>query len=241
MEKNNLIPAAFIAIGLIVAGWFVGHGFVKARSADRYVTVKGVAEREVQANVALWPLRFVATSDNLAEAQNRIKKSSAAVFSFLKHSGIDSSSTEVQKIEVTDVLANPYRSGTTQSRYIIAQTIMVRTNQIEKIVRASQSVGALVDAGVVLSSVGGPESGPTYLFTDLNTLKPDMIAEATASARKAAEQFAKDSGSKLGGILRASQGVFEILPRDRAPGVYEGTQLNKTLRVVTTVEYSLED
>jgi len=241
MERNNLIPAVLIAVGITAAGWFVGHGYMKARSADRYVTVKGVAEREVQANIALWPLRFVATSDNLAEAQNRIKKSSAAVFAFLRHSGIDSSSTEVQKTEVTDVLANAYRSGTTQSRYIIAQTIMVRTNQIEKIVRASQSVGALVDAGVVLSSVGGPESGPTYLFTDLNTLKPDMIAEATASARKAAEQFAKDSGSKLGGILRASQGVFEILPRDRAPGIYEGTQLNKTLRVVTTVEYSLED
>ena len=241
MERNNLIPAVLIAVGITAAGWFVGHGYMKARSADRYVTVKGVAEREVQANIALWPLRFVATSDNLAEAQNRIKKSSTAVFAFLRHSGIDSSSTEVQKTEVTDVLANAYRSGTTQSRYIIAQTIMVRTNQIEKIVRASQSVGALVDAGVVLSSVGGPESGPTYLFTDLNTLKPDMIAEATASARKAAEQFAKDSGSKLGGILRASQGVFEILPRDRAPGIYEGTQLNKTLRVVTTVEYSLED
>jgi hypothetical protein len=241
MENQRLPPAIIIAVGIAAAGWFVGHGFIKARSTDRYVTVKGVAECEVQANVALWPLRFVATSDNLAEAQNMIKKSSAAVFSFLRHGGIDSASTEVQKIEVTDVVANPYRSGTTQSRYIIAQTIMVRTNQIEKVVRASQSVGGLVDAGVVLSSVGGPESGPTYLFTELNTLKPNMIAEATASARKAAEQFAKDSGSKLGEILRASQGVFEILPRDRAPGVFEGTQLNKTLRVVTTVEYSLED
>lgn len=241
METNRLFSAALIAVGVAAAGWFIGHGLIKARSADRCVTMKGVSEREVQANIALWPLRFVATSDNLAEAQNRIKKSSAAVYSFLRHSGIDSTSTEVQKTEVTDVLANQYRSGTTQSRYIIAQTIMVRTTQIDKVVRASQSVGGLVDAGVVLSSAGGPESGPTYLFTDLNTLKPEMIAEATASARKGAEQFAKDSGSKLGGIRRASQGVFEILPRDRAPGIYEGTQLNKTLRVVTTVEYFLED
>jgi hypothetical protein len=186
-------------------------------------------------------LRFVATSDNLSEAQNKIKKSSAAVFQFLRHAGIDSSATEIQRTEVTDVLANPYRSGSTQSRYIIAQTIMVRTAQIDKVVSASQSVGALVDAGVVLSSVGGPEGGPTYLFTELNSQKPEMIAEATSSARKAAEQFAKDSGSGLGGIRNASQGVFEILPRDRAPGISEGSQLNKTLRVVTTVEYLLED
>jgi uncharacterized protein len=241
MEKARLIRALILAVGIAGAGWFIGHGFTKARSADRFVTVKGVAEREVQANIALWPLRFVATSDNLSEAQNKIKKSSAAVFQFLRHAGIDSSATEIQRTEVTDVLANPYRSGSTQSRYIIAQTIMVRTAQIDKVVSASQSVGALVDAGVVLSSVGGPEGGPTYLFTELNSQKPEMIAEATSSARKAAEQFAKDSGSGLGGIRNASQGVFEILPRDRAPGISEGSQLNKTLRVVTTVEYLLED
>lgn len=241
MENARLIRALILAAGIAAAGWFIGHGFIKARSADRVVAVKGVAEREVQANIALWPLRFVATSDNLSEAQNKIKKSSAAVFQFIRHAGIDSSSTEIQRTEVTDVLANQYRSGTTASRYIIAQTIMVRTAQIDKVVNASQSVGALVDAGVILSSVGGPESGPTYLFTELNSLKPEMIAEATASARKGAEQFAKDSGSKLGSIRNASQGVFEILPRDRAPGIFEGSQRNKTLRVVTTVEYLLED
>jgi hypothetical protein len=241
MNDHRLISSVLVAIGIALGGWFVGHGFLKGRSTDRYVTVKGVAEREVKADVALWPLRFVATNDNLSLAQNRIKKSSAAVFAFLKRFAIDSSSTEVQRIEVTDVLANPYRSGTTQSRYIIAQTIMVRTSQIDKIVRASQAVGDLVDAGVVLSSAGGPESGPTFLFTDLNAMKPEMIAEATANARKSAEQFAKDSESRLGGIRRASQGVFEILPRDRAPGISEGSQLNKTLRVVTTVEYFLED
>lgn len=241
MERQRIVPALMLALGIAAAGWLVGRGFIKARAADRFVTVKGVAEREVQANIALWPLRFVATSDNLSEAQSKIKRSSASVYSFLKRAGIDSSSISVDKTEVTDVLANPYRSGTTQSRYIIAQTIMVRTDQIDKVSAASQSVGALVDAGVVLSSQGGPDSGPTYLFTQLNALKPDMIAEATSSARKAAEQFAKDSGSELGGIRTANQGVFEILPRDRAPGIFEGSQMNKTLRVVTTVEYLLED
>jgi hypothetical protein len=93
----------------------------------------------------------------------------------------------------------------------------------------------------VFSSQGGYGGGPTYLFTKLNDLKPEMIAEATASAREAAEQFAKDSGSDLGPIRTASQGVFQILPRDRAPGVMEESQLDKTVRVVTTVEYALED
>jgi hypothetical protein len=106
---------------------------------------------------------------------------------------------------------------------------------------ASQDLGSLVSGGVVFSSQGGYASGPTYLFTRLNDFKPEMIAEATASAREAAEQFANDSGSDLGGIREAYQGVFQILPRDRAPGVMEESQMNKTVRVVSTVVYSLED
>ena len=103
-------------------------------------------------------------------------------------------------------------------------------------------MGELVSAGVVLSSGNEYEgSGPTYVFTGLNALKPSMIAEATARAREGAEQFAKDSGSTVGGIRRASQGVFEILPRDQAPGMTEGSQIDKNVRVVTSVEYALKN
>ena len=90
MDSQRLIPAVIIALGVAAAGWFVGRGFIKARASDRYVTVKGVAEREVQSDIALWPIRFVATSDNLAEAQGKIKRSIAAVYSFLRRTGIDS-------------------------------------------------------------------------------------------------------------------------------------------------------
>jgi len=116
---------------------------------------------------------------------------------------------------------------------------MVRSEDPATLQLASQRVSELVDSGVVLNA-SGAGGGPTYLFTKLNDFKPQMIAEATGSARQAAEQFAKDSRSRLGGIRRANQGVFEILPRDQAPGIMEGQQVQKTLRVVTTVEYHLE-
>jgi uncharacterized protein len=67
-----------------------------------------------------------------------------------------------------------------------------------------------------------------------------MIADATANARAAAEQFARDSGSALGRIRQANQGVFVILARDQAPGINEGSQLQKTVRVVSTVQYFLD-
>jgi len=125
---------------------------------------------------------------------------------------------------------------------VINQTLMVRSGKPDRILAASQALGELVKAGVVLTS--GQDygyAGPTYLYTRLNDVKPEMIAEATARAREAAEKFAADSGSRLGGIRRANQGVFQILPRDEAPGVQEGSQINKRVRVVTTVSYLLAD
>jgi hypothetical protein len=128
------------------------------------------------------------------------------------------------------------------ARYIIRQTLVVRSADVDKVQAASQRVPELVRNGVVLSSgqeYGG--GGPTFVFTGLNTLKPAMIAEATARARQGAEQFARDANSTLSGIRTASQGVFEILPRDQAAGITEESQVRKRVRVVTTVVYGLDD
>lgn len=233
--------ALILSAGLALGGWFVREGIINSRTADRFVTVKGVSERDVVANMALWPLRFVATENDLKLAQKNIETGKNAILKFLNKYNIDATQVELQELEVNDVLANPYRSGPINKRFIITQTLIVRSNNPEQIRTASQNVSELVDAGVVLTTSGHPGNGPTYLFTELTTHKPDMIAEATANARNAAEQFAKDSGSILGGIRRANQGLFVILPRDRAPGIGEGSQLNKTIRVVSTIEYYLED
>ncbi len=231
-----------MAVAIAMAGWFVGNGFVRGRTADRYVSVKGVSERDVSANMALWPLRFASTDDNLTRAQQKFDDSRQAILAFLGKHAIDVANVELQGFDVTDILANPYRGdGTVTSRYIINGTLMVRVEDPSLVQKASQDLGSLVQSGVVFSSQGGYGGGPTFLFTKLNDFKPEMIAEATASAREAAEQFAKDSGSRLGPIRTANQGVFQILPRDRAPGVMEESQINKTVRVVTTVEYALED
>lgn len=241
-SHERIIGSVVLALGIVLAGWLIGRGLMAWRTADRYVTVKGFCEREVKADTALWPIRFVSTNDNLGRAQADIKKSKDIILSFLEKYGIDRKTVEIQKFEVTDILANPYRgTGTIQSRYIISQTLMVRSKDPTLVITASQAIGELVDAGVILSANPGMESTPAYLFTGLNALKPEMIAEATANARQAAERFAKDSGSRVGGIRNASQGVFEILPRDRIPGVMEWTQPQKTLRVVTTIEYYLQD
>ncbi|HEU5311892.1 MAG TPA: SIMPL domain-containing protein [Candidatus Eisenbacteria bacterium] len=245
--RSRSLPWEWILLALSIsfAGWFVGHGIYNVRTADRFVTVKGVSEREVKADLALWPIQFAVTDDNMATAQARINDNIAKVTAFLSSGGIDSSEVSLSGLRVTDVFANPYNPpNRVGNRFIIEQTVMVRTTRPELVDAASRRVGELVQSGVALSS--GREwgfGGPTYIFRKLNDLKPGMIAEATAEARKAALEFAKNSKSRLGGIHRANQGVFVILPRDAAseggPGMPEQNQMHKIVRVVTTVEYLL--
>ncbi|MBS1199399.1 MAG: hypothetical protein H6R27_77 [Proteobacteria bacterium] len=238
---GRMIAAAVLALGIAVAGWFAGNGFVEARSAERYVTVKGVAEREVQADLALWPMQYVVADDDLGRAQSRMVDATAKVQAFLVRHGFAAEEIELQDLSVTDTRANRYGGPPAPFRYVVSSTLMVRTADPGRLFAASQGVGELIDAGVVLSSDGPWAGGPTYLFNGLNELKPAMIAEATASARESAEQFARDSGSELGPIRRANQGLFVVLPRDQAPGVQEQRQRAKIVRVVTTIEYLLED
>ncbi len=234
----SLGAALLLALGLMAAGLAVGEGFRASRSAERYVTVKGLAEQMVAADLALWSLRTTATGNDLEQVQGKIDGDLAAITSFLKSQGFDDEEIRPQRVEVTDLLAQAYRTeGVGDNRYIIAQNILVRSAQVERVAGLSRATGALVKQGVVLVDSGGP----TYLFTKLNDIKPAMLAAASSNARMAAEQFAQQVASRIGGIRRASQGVFEILPGDPAPDLLETSQVDKKIRVVATIEYLLED
>jgi hypothetical protein len=241
VKDQWLTRIVVLSVGIAAGGWAAGNGFVRARLGDRYVTVKGISEREVNADLAIWPLRLVVADNDLARAQSRLQANVAEIFRFLVRHQIDTAQVTLQDFGVVDALATEYRQpGVTENRYIIRQVVVVRSDAPARVLAASQRVGELVNAGVVLSSgseYGG--GGPTFIFRGLNDLKPEMIAEATARAREGAEKFASDSRSRLAGIRRANQGVFEILPRDQAQGINEGSQVSKVVRVVSTVDYIL--
>jgi hypothetical protein len=239
INAGLVIAAALLALGIAAGGWFTGNALVKGRDADRVVTVKGVAEKQVDADLALWPIQFVVAEDDLKVAQTRLGDNARKVGAFLARHGIDATQVGLQDLNVTDTQANRYGGQNAARRYVISQTIMVRSIAPDTVFQASQKIGELVDEGVVLSSEGPMSGGPTFLFTKLNDVKPAMIAGATANARQSAEQFAKDAHSKLGEIRRANQGLFVILPRDQASGVREEKQRTKVVRVVTTVDYLL--
>ncbi|HET9512424.1 MAG TPA: SIMPL domain-containing protein, partial [Gemmatimonadales bacterium] len=177
MNRTPLFVALIGALGLVLAGGAIGRGFRDARMAERYVSVKGVSEREVKADLALWPIPFVAANDDLALAQEQIVRSSERIKAFLVRQALDTAQAQLQTLRVTDRQANPYQTQEGGRRFILRQTLIVRSTDPDKVLAASQRVGELVQGGVVLSSGEeyGP-GGPTFLFTKLNDIKPAMIA-----------------------------------------------------------------
>jgi hypothetical protein len=238
-----LIRSSILAVGITLGGYFVGNGFVRAKGAERFVTVKGVSEREARADLAIWPIHLIAADNDLTIASNQLQNSIRHVRQFLVRNGIDTTGISLHGFTVTDASTNQYGGDRMNAkRFVIKQTIVIRSTAPDVVLAASERVAELVSAGVVLSS--GEEygsKGPTFIFSGLNQLKPEMIAEATARAREGAEQFARDSRSPLGGIRQANQGVFSILPRDQVQGISEESQIVKTVRVVSTVEYFLKN
>lgn len=237
MTDSRLIPAAvfggLLAIGLIGGGALVGQGVVNARVGDRAVTVRGLAERNVKADLAILPLRFTASGEVLSDVQGQIDTDLAAVRQFLTAQGYPASAISLGRLEVADRRSREYGTQDGGPRFILAQTVIVRTNDVDRVQATTRALNDLVRQGIVLQDF----SGPTYVFTKLNDVRPVMIAEATAAARTGAERFTRDSGAGLGPIRQATQGSFEILARDEIGD--ESQSPDKKIRVVTTISYRL--
>jgi len=232
-KRNNiiLISAILLTIGMIVGGYLLGNGLLRSKMADRSVTVRGLAERDVTADLATWTIAYSAQSTNLAEAQADIDADTAAIGKFFTELGFEADALRPTGANVSQYSSN----GIPQ--YTIRQRLSLRTNDIEKAQAAVARQFDLVRRGVVLED----GSGMSYSFTKLEEIKPPMVAEATKDARKSAEQFAKDSGTDVGGIKSATQGYFSIDSRDGDSGGYGVSDTPyKKVRVVTTVNFYLD-
>jgi hypothetical protein len=248
-EKSG---AVFIALGIVTGllggSWILGHAIEQMRGSERFVTVRGVSEKMVNADLAVWPIKVRVAGNNLSETTQAADVARGKVLIFLTGNGMSSSDIVSQNLHVSDRQTSNYvEKGVL--RYLVEYTILVRSQNVENVRKISQMTDKLVAAGVGLSSQGDwDKSTPVYLFTKLNEVKPGMMAEATHSARQTAEQFAADSGSVVGPIRRASQGLFSITNRDQAAhrdgdGVEAvgaaASDTNKKIRVVVTVDYLL--
>lgn len=233
-KASALILGAFVCAGLIGMAMVLGSTAIRFKEYDRTVVAKGLAEREVPADIVVWPIRFAVAGNELGELYQTIEGNTAKIVSFLRASGFTSEEITIAAPVVTDKLAQDYGNQEATLRYAAQQVVTVYSNKIDAARAAQGNLAALGKEGIALGG-GGYGQETQFLFTGLSALKPAMIQEATHNARAVAEQFAADSDSRVGKLKGANQGQFTIEDRD------SNTPYLKKVRVVSTVEYYLAD
>lgn len=230
-NRTWLVSSGIIAIGLILGGYLLGDGLTRARHADQSVTVRGLAEREVTADLATWTIAYSSTASDLASAQSGVDRDTASIKAFFAELGFPAGELQPSGVNVSQFTTD----GVTQ--FTVRQRMTLRSTDIKRAQQAVRKQFDLVKRGVVLEE----GSGMAYTFTKLNDIKPPMVAEATKDARASAEQFAKDSGTSVGSIKQATQGYFSVEARDGDSGGGWGVSDTpyKKVRVVTTIDFYL--
>lgn len=235
MDVKSLLSAIIIAFGLVGLGLCIKAGIDNFSDRDRVVTVRGLCEKEVEANLVTWPIVTKEMGNDLPQMYNKIQSTNEVILSFLRANGITDDEISVNPPSVEDRQANMYsNSEEIRWRYRVTNVIVVKSSKVKQVNDLIRKQPELMRQGIAVVA-GDYEYRTTYEYTDLNAIKPGMIAEATKNAREAANKFADDSGSRIGRIKTASQGQFSISDRDQY------TPYIKNVRVVTSIEYYLDN
>ena len=250
MEKRIvLISALAIIIALSLGAMILGSSLKKFRTEDRYISVKGFSEREVKSDFAVWTIRTRIANNDLNAASRDIEEAKNKVIDFLLRNNIKKDEIIQKDLIVNDKKAQEYvdfQSGE-NFRFLIDNVIQVRSTEVDNIQKVSRMTDELLKAGVVISNRNEFEGSVKFIFTKLNEIKPVMLTEAIQNAKNAAEQFTRESGTRLGALKKANQGLFSIVDRDQflsdqtGGGYYpmSGGDLYKKVRVVINVDYSI--
>ena len=222
-----------VGLGILIGAIFLANAIFKARATERFVAVKGLAEHEVDADLAIWPITFKDVGNDLIGLQKMVEKRRLVITEFLVLKGFSQDNISYSALRITDSQADYYGNNRPSFRYRVQATVTLRTKKIRLVKESMEASGELVSKGIVLADTW--ENPTTFMFTGLNEIKPEMIREATINAREAATTFAEDSGSKVGKIRKATQGYFTITDRD------QNSPDKKVVRVVTTMEFFLVD
>lgn len=233
--KGSLgVLGALIAVGLIVLGTEIGRGLSSISANERVVSVRGLCEKEVAANKVTWPIVSKHVGNDLPTLYANVESTNDAIIKFLTTNGITPAEISVNAPQVLDLKAERYGSSDQHFRYNVTTVVVVTSSKVEHVRKLMERQTELMKQGIAI--VAGDYQYPTtYDYTELNSVKPEMIAEATRNAREAAIKFAEDSQSKLGKIKSASQGQFSIEDRDQY------TPYIKRIRVVSSITYFLKD
>ncbi len=234
----RLLTGLLVAAGIAVAGLFVSGGLERFRMADRSISVKGLAEKDVQSDFAIWTLNFRRAGNEFAGVQQALAGDRDKVRALLKTQGFQDDEIEAKPLSVQDLLARDYAQGNVPFRFNGSGRIVVKSARVAEVEKAALALDPLIQAGVQLGGEGEGATGPRYQLRGFNDVKAPLLAEATKNAREQAEKFAAEAGATLGPLKSANQGVIRI-SGDDGQDFDDGSSRTKRLRVVSSFEYEL--
>jgi hypothetical protein len=223
MEKIKSYGVLVISIVLLIFSLIF---FLSARAFSdqgKYVEVKGLSEKIVKADVAIWSINFDVKSNNVDSLYSDIQKDTSLIQAFLLAKGFEASEINIAPV---NIYQDTYKDSL--FRYSSTTQLSVYTKKVDLVKSSSQDTLSLVKQGITMS-----QNSISFEFSDINSVKPEMLAEAIKNAKDSAAQFAKESGSHLGAVARGNQGVFDITDKDPGSPEY------KKIRVVSTLRFLL--
>ena len=240
-ERGLSSLGLFIALGFMGAAYLLGNALVEIKSSRQTIRVKGFAEQRIDSDLAVWTGTYGNQSPDLVAAYQRLKADRKKVINFLHGQGVDDSAIDVLPVTTLTQYARDakgYQTNTIEG-YRLSQRVRVTSNDIEQITRISRESGQLIEEGI-----GFESDAPNYLYTKLNDLKISLLEAATRDAKQRAKALAENSGSTVGALRSASQGVFQITAPNVTEvsdyGISDTSTIEKAVKAVVTMEFAIE-
>ena len=231
---TGIASASVLAIAIVVLGFCLKSGIDNFTNRERRVTVKGLSEREVDADKVTWPIVTKESGNDLTDLYSDVERTQKRIKTFLLKHGIQESEININAPKVEDNWVSAYDQSRVVNRYEMTSVVTVISRNVKLVQQIIKARGKLIQDGIAILS-SEYDNPISYEYVSFKNMKPQMLQEAIENAQLTADQFAKNSHSQIDKIITADQGQFSIDDRD------ENTPYIKKVRVVTTVTYSLKD
>jgi hypothetical protein len=228
-----LFAAIVLGICGIIAFWVAGSAFKYKSKSMETIVVTGLAEKDFVSDLIVWNGSYSRKSMDLKSAYAQLKVDENAIRSYLTGKGIPNgemifSSVNINKEYNNRTDENGRSLGQEFSGYNLTETVNVQSNNVDKTDKIAREATELIERGIEFNS-----PAPLYYNTKLSEVKMDLLARASADAKARAETIAKNAGSSLGKLRKATMGVFQITGKNSNEDYSYGGAFNTSSKLKT--------
>lgn len=239
---NNNLTAIIFGLAIVIAAYILGYSFMNRNKADGTISVTGLGETNFTSDLIVWEGSFTEENFSLEQAYNDLEKDKKIITDYLISKGITSEELVFNAVNSRKDIRGKYTSdgkyiGDEFLGYVLTQSIQINSKDVEKVEKVSREITELLNKGIQFYS-----QVPRYYYTKLADLKIEMISKATADARTRAEMIARNSGGKLGKLISAKMGIFQITGQNSNEeyswgGTFNTESKEKTASITMKLDY----